>query len=78
MSGTILLLWSLNGAGKRSHRFVITAILIGSLVICWSLILAFGVFHAAGSWGMGLGFLISLFALFVPVVHKGIARRDTQ
>ena len=76
LSIIILVVWSRNGSGQRNTRIIVTAIIILSLVVSWSTLLAIGVFHTVGSWGMGLGFIISIGAFFVPIIHNKLGRND--
>lgn len=68
----IFVLWSRGGAGTKSSRVKITVITLAILVASWVALLSFGVFHPVGSWGMSVGFIISIAAFFVPVVYNKV------
>jgi hypothetical protein len=70
MSSAILLVWSRNGSGQRNVRFILSATIVLLLVASWSALLSFGVFHPIGSWGMGLGFIVSIAAFLLPIVYN--------
>ncbi|WP_461535169.1 hypothetical protein [Spongorhabdus nitratireducens] len=76
LSTIILVVWSRNGSGKRDFRVIATAIIVLSLFASWTALLTFGVFHPVGSWGMGLGFIISVGSFFVPIVHNKLGRNE--
>jgi O-antigen/teichoic acid export membrane protein len=76
LSTIILVVWSRNGSGHRNFRVIATATIILSLVASWAALLTFGVFHPVGSWGIALGFIISIGAFFVPIVHNRFGRND--
>lgn len=76
LSVIILVVWARNGSGQRNFRVNATVIITLSLVASWVVLLSFGVFHPAGSWGMGLGFIISIGAFFVPIVHRRLSRNE--
>ena len=74
LATVILAVWSCNGSGQRNIRILATAIVVLFLVAAWAALVAFGVFHPVGSWGMGLGFIISIGAFFVPVLSNRFGR----
>ena len=72
----ILVVWSFNGRGNRNYRFFQTSVIIFLLVASWAALLFFGVFHPVGSWAMGLGFIISIGAFFVPIINNKLQRNE--
>ena len=76
LSVIILVVWSRHGSGQRNFRVTATTIIILSLVASWAALLTFGVFHPVGSWGMALGFVISIGAFFVPIVPNRLNRNE--
>ena len=70
LSTMILVVWLRNGAGHKVHRITAAGVLLVILVLSWVALLSFGVFHPIGLWGMGVGFLTSIAAFFVPVVYN--------
>lgn len=78
LSTIILVVWSRNGSGQRNFRVLATATIVLSLVASWATLLAFGVFHPVGSWGMALGFIISIGAFLCPLFTIGLAAMKTH
>jgi hypothetical protein len=72
----ILVVWSRSGAGAKSNRIKIAVITLAILVASWVALLSFGVFHPVGSWGMSIGFIVSIASFFVPVVYNNKVHRD--
>ena len=66
----ILVAWSRGGVGNRSIRAKISGVVLILLVASWLALLSFGVFHPIGSWAMGVGFIVSIAAFFVPMVYN--------
>ena len=76
LSTIILVVWSRNGSGQRNFRVIATVAIILSLLASWAALLSFGVFHPLGSWGMALGFIISIGTFFVPIVHSRFGQNE--
>lgn len=72
----ILVVWSRGGTGEKSSRIVIAVINFAILVASWVALLSFGVFHPVGSWGMSIGFIVSIASLFVPVVYNKVCSNE--
>ena len=70
LSSVVILVWWLNGSGKRLTRGIVSALYVVSLGICWCVFLKFGFFHVWGSISMGMGFVVSTLAFLVPVLHR--------
>ena len=68
----ILVVWSRCGVGAKSSRIKIAVITLCILVASWLVLLFFGVFHPVGVWGMGVGFIVSIAAFFVPVLYRKV------
>ncbi len=72
----IFVVWSHSGPGSRGIRIKITCVAFVVLVVSWAALLAFGVFHPIGSFGMGTGFIISIAAFFVPMVYNKLQNNE--
>ena len=70
------MVWLRNGSGEKSNRFKIAGVVLIALATSWVALLSFGVFHPIGSWGMGIGFAISIVAFFVPVVYNKLQSNE--
>lgn len=68
----ILVVWAVYGKGDRNKRLIIAAVALLLIVMCWTALLNFGVFHPIGAWGMALGYIFSFLALFVPIVWNNL------
>ena len=76
LSIIILMVWSFNGSGNRNNRVLVASFIILLLVASWGALLSFGAFHPVGSWAMGLSFIISIGAFFVPVAHNKLINNE--
>lgn len=76
LSSQILLLWAKNGVGKRSVRYTVAALMLGTLGASWALVLSFGAFNDVGQLGLVVGFLVAATAFLVPPLHKRWATDD--
>jgi hypothetical protein len=76
LSALILVVWLRNGAGDKTHRIMAVGVLLVILLVSWVALLSFGVFHPIGSWGMGVGFIASIFALFVPMLYNKLCSNE--
>ena len=74
LSMLILVIWTLKGSGSKKMRVLTSSLVFVLLISCWVVLLSYGVFHPVGSWGMALGFIISLFSLFIPVIGNRLVR----
>lgn len=72
LASFILVLWSRGEAGTNISRVKIACIILAILVGSWVALLSFGVFHPVGSWGMSVGFIVSIAAFFVPVAYNKV------
>jgi Na+/phosphate symporter len=70
LSTIILAVWLRNGAGDKTHRITAASVLLVILILSWVVLLSFGVFHPIGSWAMGVSFIASIVAFFVPLVYN--------
>ena len=68
LAGCVILLWILNGSGPQQKRLMYGGLLIFSVVICWILLISFGVFTEIGKYAMAGGFVISIIGLIFPAV----------
>lgn len=66
----IIVIWLRYGAGEKNSRVKVASVVLIALAASWLAILSFGVFHPIGSWSMGIGFLVSIAAFFVPAVYN--------
>lgn len=66
----ILVVWLRCGAGRKIHRAWIAASLLVTLVVSWVTLLSYGAFHPVGSWGMAVGFVVSIVTFIVPMVYN--------
>jgi len=74
LSMLILVVWALKGSGSKKIRVLTSSLVFVLLISCWIVLLNYGAFHPVGSWGMALGFLISLFSLLIPVIGNRLVR----
>ncbi|BAJ01651.1 YesK-like protein [Shewanella violacea] len=74
LSMLILIVWTLKGSGSKKVRVLTSGLVFVLLISCWVVLLSYGVFHPAGSWGMALGFLIALFSLLIPAIGNRLVR----
>lgn len=76
LSTIILVVWLRNGAGHRTHRMTAVCVFLVVLFLSWVALLSFGVFHPIGSWGMGVGFITSILAFFVPMLYNKLLSNE--
>ena len=72
----ILVVWLRSGAGDKVHRIKLVGVVLIILASSWVALLSFGVFHPIGSWGMGVGFITSMVAFFVPMVYNKLRSNE--
>jgi len=70
LSVNILMIWSFLGTGNKKIRILITISIFTLIAVSWFLIQHFGVFHPVGSSAMGFAFIISMGAVFIPIVFN--------
>lgn len=70
LAALILAAWLWGGSGNLRSRAKIAGFTLLLLSTSWLALLLFGVFHPVGSWAMGVGFAVSVAALFIPSVHN--------
>lgn len=68
ISGIVIFSWILKGSGSQQKRLIYGGVLMFSVVICWILLISFGMFSDIGKYAMAGGFVISIIGLFFPVV----------
>lgn len=76
LAAIILVVWLRNGIGSKSIRVKVTSVFLLLMSASWLTLLSFGVFHPVGSWGMGVGFVVSIAAFFVPIVYNRMSRNE--
>ena len=74
----ILVVWARNGKGKRKIRIYAASIILSALFSYWVALLSVGVFHPVGTYGMALGFVVSICSFFVPAVGNKISRHENS
>ena len=72
----ILVVWLRSGAGDKVHRIKLVGVVLIILASSWVALLSFGVFHPIGSWGIGVGFITSMAAFFVPMVYNKLRSNE--